>query len=129
MAKEKKESKFADNSVLSSYVKKEAKARETERLVRKGVLVETNVPGEYGYRPKELRREAIKSKIVSKAKGIGKKYADNMIKAISSRAVYKSAIKKGPQATIVENQPVYSKDRSRFFKDTWEEEKRSLFFR
>lgn len=32
------------------------------------------------------------------------------------------------KVSVVENQPVYSKDKSRFFKTAWEEENRQLYF-
>ena len=48
---------------------------------------------------------------------------------LKSKVEFKKIFTKGKQVTVVENQPVYTKDRSRFFKETWEEEKRGLFFK
>lgn len=40
----------------------------------------------------------------------------------------RQVIKDSNKVAIRENQPVYSKDKSRFFKTAWEVEKRQLFF-
>lgn len=41
----------------------------------------------------------------------------------------KTVLREPNTVTIVENQPVYEKDRSRFFKTAWEEEKKQLYFK
>ena len=54
-----------------------------------------------------------------------KRYSDKSLKTkLSNHAV----LRKSNQVTVVENQPVYSKDRSKFFKTAWEVEKKQLFF-
>ena len=58
-----------------------------------------------------------------------KKPEGKLNKFLKSKAQYKKIFTKGKQVTVVENQPVYTKDRSRFFKETWEEEKRQLYFK
>ncbi len=50
-------------------------------------------------------------------------------KFLGSKTKAERILKKAKQATIVENQPVYSKDRSRFFNEDYQEEKRTLFFK
>jgi hypothetical protein len=56
-------------------------------------------------------------------------------KILKGRLPSKDIVKKGPQATVVVNVPdnnltrKMDRDKSRFFKQTWEEEKKRLFFR
>jgi len=49
-------------------------------------------------------------------------------KLIKGKLKSKNVLKEQNNATVVVSQPVYSKDKSRYFKTTWEEEKRQLFF-
>lgn len=58
-----------------------------------------------------------------------KKTLRRVEKSIFKKAEFKKVLKKSPRATVVVNQPVYTEDKSRFFKDEWDEEKRSLFFK
>jgi len=48
---------------------------------------------------------------------------------LKSRTTYREAIRDSKKVTIVEDQPIHSKDKSRYFKTAWEEERRQLFFR
>ena len=50
-------------------------------------------------------------------------------KVMPKRFSNKQVLKEKNKVTIVENQPVYSKDKSRFFKEAWKEEKRQLYFK
>ena len=47
---------------------------------------------------------------------------------IPSRLKNKRILKSQQRVTVKINQPVYQKDKSRFFKEQWEEEKKQLFF-
>ena len=49
-------------------------------------------------------------------------------KLIDSRLTYKPIVKKSNVAYTLDVSNPETKDKSRFFKETWEEEKRSLFF-
>ena len=60
------------------------------------------------------------------------KYVRNVVKNINlpnSTVKTKSIIRKEPRATVVVDQPVYSSDKSRFFKEEYEKEKRRFLFR
>lgn len=54
---------------------------------------------------------------------------------LAKRIIIKDLLKKEKQATVVTEVPEYDltekmdRDRSRFFKKTWEEEKKRLFFK
>ena len=48
--------------------------------------------------------------------------------SILTKLKSKKILRDKPKVTVVENQPVYSRDKSRFFKTAWEEEKKQLFF-
>lgn len=50
------------------------------------------------------------------------------LKAFSSKIKSRRVLRKMPQAVIVETQPVYIRDRNRFFNDEFTEERRQLFF-
>jgi hypothetical protein len=90
----------------------------------------------YLYRAREAQKEKyykqeaqIKAGIKdSKAKYITKKIIRNIQKAIPNRLKNRKVLKDRAKVGIKLNQPVYSKDKSRFFKTAWEEEKRQLFF-
>lgn len=50
-------------------------------------------------------------------------------KILNGRLKNKKVLRKSPQAVIVENQPVYTEDRNRFFNDEVIEDRRQLFFK
>jgi len=52
------------------------------------------------------------------------KLTKGLLKKIKSKAIVKSPTR----VTVVENQRVYTKDKSRFFKTAWEIEKKELYF-
>jgi glycerate-2-kinase len=65
-------------------------------------------------------------------KQVGESYegiTSGLYKLGKVRLKNKQVMKGKQKVTIVENQPVYSRDKSRFFKTAWEEEKRQLFFK
>lgn len=64
-----------------------------------------------------------------KDKSLGGTVFKVLKKTFPKKLKSKDIIKSSPRATIVENQPVYTQDKSRFFKDEWDEEKRQLFFK
>ena len=47
---------------------------------------------------------------------------------LKSKIRNKNILKKATRVVVDVSQPVYSQDKSRFFKTAWEEEKRQLFF-
>lgn len=51
----------------------------------------------------------------------------DVIKKIKGKFTSKKLLKES-KVQIDVRQPVYSKDKNRFFKSAWEEEKRQLFF-
>lgn len=64
----------------------------------------------------------------SKTKKVGKKLLKNIGKKVLPKKLKNKKVFKEQKVTIVLNQPVYTQDKNRFFKDTWEEEKKQLFF-
>jgi hypothetical protein len=67
------------------------------------------------------RGERIKKKLSN----MGHRISSSLKKKLGNRQV----IRAHNTVTIVENQPVYSRDKSRFFKTAWEEERRQLYFK
>lgn len=65
-----------------------------------------------------------------KSKSRGKFKVLNKLHGISNNKKFtnKKLIHSSSRATIVENQPVYSQDRSRFFNDSVQEDRRQLYF-
>lgn len=53
----------------------------------------------------------------------------DMLKKLKNKLKNKGILKEQKKVTVVENQPVYSKDKSRYFKTAWEQEKRQLYFK
>lgn len=54
----------------------------------------------------------------------------NKLSSFGKKSVtFKPIVKKETRSTVVINQPVYTQDRSRFFKDEIEEDRRQLFFK
>lgn len=53
----------------------------------------------------------------------------NLDKIIKKKTISRDIVKKGKETTVVIDKPKVSEDKSRFFKKTWEEEKRNLFFK
>lgn len=45
-------------------------------------------------------------------------------KRLAKKAEFKKILKKTPRVTVMVNQPVYTEDKSRFFKENYEKEKR-----
>jgi len=82
---------------------------------------------------KEVWKDRAKKYLVTNptkiAKEVGKNLTKKINKSLASKAVYKSVTKKSPRAMVMVNQPVYSEDKNRFFKESWDEEKRSLYFK
>ena len=73
---------------------------------------------------KILKAKNFANKVGSRAGRI----ADKLFHAKSSKLKSRKIMRSTSRPTIVENQPVYSEDRSRFFSDTIAEDKRQLFF-
>lgn len=68
-------------------------------------------------------------KVLDRLKKIGKGIGKGIGKPIPSKIKNKQILKEQKQVTIVENQPVYTQDRNRYFKQAWKEERRQLFFK
>lgn len=58
-----------------------------------------------------------------------KEFGKAIKKQISGKLRNRAIVKERKQVTIVENQPVYTEDRNRYFKRAWKEERRQLFFK
>jgi hypothetical protein len=65
----------------------------------------------------------------SKLKNIKDRLKNIKLKNIKDRLKNRDVLKEQNRVSIKVNQPVYSKDKSRFFKTAWEEEKRQLYFK
>ena len=86
------------------------------------------------FKPKPTKKEIIKEGLravkhdikylVNKAK-IG---SDLVRKATKGKLKYRKVMKKQPKVTIALNQPVVTRDKSRFFKEELQEDRRQLFF-
>ena len=75
--------------------------------------------------PKARERDKEKKKKDKFVKGLFKK----IDKVYKSRLPSRSIVREDEQSTVDVSQPVYSQDKSRFFKKTWEEQKRQLYFK
>ena len=95
---------------------------------------------QYAGRVIEQLQPEIKKEISTKQKELhdlkSNRYAKNIdtvsskiVKALKVRLKNRQVLKEQNKVTVVENQPVYSKDKSRYFKTAWEEERRQLFFK
>lgn len=67
---------------------------------------------------KDIKTNKKKSKLLKFVDKLGRSKLSN-----------KRILKKEPHATVIVNQPVYTQDKSRFFKEAWEEEKKQLYFK
>lgn len=77
-----------------------------------------------------IRQKASSSKEPSKSLKTPKsKYLKRLDKFANSAVRNKSVFRHGSQATVMINQPIYTEDRSRYFNEALEEEKKQLFFR
>lgn len=100
----------------------------------------------YPYQQQRVLNEVSKSldkKIKTKQRELTVLKAKNAINKVKDAVtnfktgIYKKAAKSLPnrqitkdsnKVTVVENQPVYTEDKSRFFKKAWEVQKKQLFF-
>lgn len=83
---------------------------------------------------KEVIISAIKQKEENKSnsksvKTHKSKYLQRVDKFANRAVKSKAVLRHGSQVTVLINQPVYTKDRSRYFNEALEEEKKQLFFR
>jgi uncharacterized protein YrrD len=51
------------------------------------------------------------------------------LKSLKEKVKSRRILREPNKVTIKTNQPVYSKDKSRYFKTAWEEERRQLYFK
>lgn len=94
-------------------------------------VVKSITPEKLNTAIKEKRKELYKLRAKRYAKTAYKnvkKLAGKVNSSLDTKLKNKNVYREQNRVTIVENQPVYSKDKSRFFKTAWEEEKRQLFF-
>lgn len=89
------------------------------REKQKDVYAKQEAEIKSGVRPTKIRHKIgrIANKFASVFASGQKKFSNKQVTRSQNRA------------TVVENQPVYTKDKSRFFKTAWEEEKRQLYFK
>lgn len=77
---------------------------------------------------RQLTRLKLKNKLIDVKNRIKSGVSGYISSHGKTKMSNKQVLQDQKQVTVVENQPVYSNDRSRFFKKSWEVSKRQLYF-
>jgi hypothetical protein len=78
---------------------------------------------------KEIKAKSLLSRISKQADKVNSKMSKFVGKSLDSKSSNKKVLRDKQKVTVVVNQPVYSRDKSRYFKTAWEEERRQLYFK